>query len=68
MTRPLWYRGFVRHWAAGWCVLTRSKIPRNASVNLTVLGASSSHLFYAPAGYHDPDGGSNGTTISISRQ
>jgi hypothetical protein len=54
--------------AAGSCVLTRSKIPRNASGNLTVLGASSSNFFYAPAGNHDLEGGSNGTTISISRQ
>jgi dipeptidyl aminopeptidase/acylaminoacyl peptidase len=54
--------------AAGSCVLTRSKIPRKASVNLTVLGASNSNFFYAPAGNHDPDGGSTGTTISISRQ
>jgi TolB protein len=53
---------------AGSCVLTKSKIPRKASVNLTVLGASSSTFVYAPAGNHDPDGGSNGTTIGISRQ
>ena len=54
--------------AAGSCVLTRSKIPRNASMKLTVLGASNSNYSYAPGGNHDPDGGSNGTTISISRQ
>ena len=54
--------------AAGSCVLTKDKIPRKASVNLTVLGASHNTFFYAPAGNHDPDGGSNGTTISISRQ
>ena len=54
--------------AAGWCVLTKSKIPRKASVDFTVLGASNSTSFYAPANNHDPDGGSNGTTISISRQ
>jgi hypothetical protein len=49
-------------------VLTRSKIPRKASVNLTVLGAAISTFFYAPAGNHDPDPGSDGTTIIISRQ
>ena len=32
--------------AAGWCVLTRSKIPRKASVDFTVLGASNSTSFY----------------------
>ena len=54
--------------AAGSCVLIRSKIPRKASVDFTVLGALHSTSFYAPAGNHDPDGGSNGTMISISRQ
>ena len=54
--------------AAGSCVLTKSKIPRKASVDFTVLGASNNNFFYAPTNNHDPDGGSNGTTISISRQ
>ena len=54
--------------AAGWCVLTKSRIPRKASVAFAVLGASSSSFVYAPAGNHDADGGSNGTTITISKQ
>jgi hypothetical protein len=40
----------------------------SAFVDFTVLGASNSTSFCAPANNHDPDGGSNGTTISISRQ
>jgi hypothetical protein len=54
--------------AAGSCVLTKGKIPPKASVNLTVLSASHSMFLYAPAGNHDPDGGSTGTLITVRKQ
>jgi hypothetical protein len=37
-------------------------------MTLEVLGAAHTTFLYAPAANHDPDGSSNGTAITISRQ
>jgi hypothetical protein len=55
--------------ATGRCVISRSGIPRKTTtVGFTVASASHGAFVYQPAGNHDPDGDSNGTAISISRQ
>jgi dipeptidyl aminopeptidase/acylaminoacyl peptidase len=55
--------------ATGRCVISRSGIPRKTTtVSFTVTSASHGAFVYQPAGNHDPDGDSNGTAITISRQ
>ena len=52
--------------ASGWCAVSRAGIPKNTgSVNFTVTNVALGVLVYKPANNHDPDGDSNGTTISV---
>jgi uncharacterized protein len=52
---------------SGACVISRSRIPPKMTVSLTVTDIAGGPYVYAPSSNHDPDGDSNGTTISISR-
>ncbi|HXG56599.1 MAG TPA: PKD domain-containing protein, partial [Vicinamibacterales bacterium] len=55
--------------SAGRCQLSRSGIPRTASTaSFTVTSANHSLFVVKPAGNHDPDGDSNGTTITVKRR
>ncbi len=52
--------------ASGQCAVSRSGISRNTgSVNFTVTNVALGAFVYKPASNHDPDGDSNGTTISV---
>lgn len=52
----------------GRCLLSKSRIPRKTSVSLTVSNAVDGKHSYTPADNHDPDGDSNGLTITVSRR
>ena len=52
--------------SAGRCTLQLSKVT-GASATLAVTGVSKSGATYDAAANHDVDGGSNGTTIAVSR-
>jgi hypothetical protein len=53
--------------SSGRCTVSKS-IPRaTASVTFTVTNLASSGFAYAPAANHDPDGDSNGTSITVSK-
>ncbi|MDQ3417575.1 MAG: PKD domain-containing protein [Acidobacteriota bacterium] len=55
--------------SAGRCRLSRSGIPRTArTASFTVTSANHSLFVFKPAGNHDPDRDSNGTTITVKRQ
>jgi hypothetical protein len=55
--------------ASGKCTVSRSGIPnRTASVSLTVNDVAKTSFLYQPAGNHDQDGDSNGSTIVIRRR
>jgi PKD repeat protein len=52
--------------ASGQCAVSRSGISRNTgSVSFTVTNVALGAFVYKPASNHDPDGDSNGTTISV---
>jgi PKD repeat protein len=52
--------------ASGQCAVSRAGIPRSTgSVSFTVTNVALGIYVYKPAGNHDPDGDSNGTTISL---
>jgi PKD repeat protein len=51
----------------GTCVISRSRL-RAATVTLMVTGINRASFVYDPASNNDPDGDSNGTSISIARQ
>ena len=51
--------------AAGTCVISRSAIGLKTSVTLTVTNVAPD--VYSPSSNHDPDGESNGTTITVTR-
>jgi PKD repeat protein len=54
--------------ANGRCSVARSGIPKNTgSVSLTVTNVALGTFVYKPANNHDPDGDSNGTTISVTK-
>jgi len=53
---------------SGYCVVARSYSPAKPVVSLTVTGVTRENYVYTPAANHDPDGDSNGTTISIKKQ
>ena len=54
--------------ASGRCAVSRSGIPKNTgSVTLTVTNVVLGTFVYKPASNHDPDGDSNGTTISVAK-
>ena len=55
--------------ASGQCVVSKTGIPkRTGSVNFTVTNVALGMLVYKPADNHDPDGDSNGTSISVIKQ
>ena len=52
--------------ASGQCAVSRAGIPRSTgSVSFTVTNVAMGIYVYKPASNHDPDGDSNGTTISL---
>ena len=52
----------------GTCSISRNNIPGSAaSTTFTVTGVTKSGSSYAAASNHDPEGDSNGTTITITR-
>jgi TolB protein len=52
----------------GQCVVTRSGIPKKTqSVSFTVTNVAQSAHVYTAAPNHDPDGDSNGTSVTVSR-
>jgi PKD repeat protein len=52
--------------ASGQCAVSRSGISKNTgSVSFTVTNVALAVFVYKPASNHDPDGDSNGTTISV---
>jgi List-Bact-rpt repeat protein len=54
--------------STGQCFVSKSAIPRNTkSVVFTIVNATNSTFLYRSADNHDPDGDSNGTTVSITR-
>jgi hypothetical protein len=54
--------------STGQCFVSKSAIPRNTkSVVFTIVNATNSTFLYTSADNHDPDGDSNGTTVSITR-
>jgi len=54
--------------ASGRCAVSKAGISRNTgSVSLTVTNVALGAFVYQPANNHDPDGDSNGTTISVAK-
>jgi PKD repeat protein len=54
--------------ASGRCAMSRTGIPRSTgSVSVTVTNVVLGTFVYKPASNHDPDGDSNGTTISVAK-
>ena len=52
----------------GRCLVSRTKLPSaTASVTFVVTSVTWSGGTYVPSANHDPDGDSNGTTISIAK-
>ena len=55
--------------ASGQCAVSRSGILKTkTSVSFTVTNVTRATLVYKPADNHDPDGDSNGTTVTVTRQ
>jgi hypothetical protein len=55
--------------STGRCVLSSNSLTnKTTAVTLTVTGVLHNTDVYEPVGNHDPDGGSNGTSITIRRQ
>jgi hypothetical protein len=52
---------------AGACTLTRDLKRTRLSINFVVVGLSKSTYTYLAANNHDPDGDSNGSTITVTR-
>jgi hypothetical protein len=54
---------------SGTCTVQKAKLARAtvASVTFSITGATRSGYTYTPASNHDPDGDSNGTTITVPR-
>jgi PKD repeat protein len=54
---------------SGQCAVSRSgMLKKTNSVTFTVTNVARAGFGYEPAANHDPDGDSNGTTVSVSRQ
>ena len=54
--------------ASGRCTVSRSAIPKSANRGtFTIRSVARSGFGYNPAGNHDPDGDSSGTTITVQR-
>jgi hypothetical protein len=55
--------------AGGQCAVSRSGILKTKnSVSLTVTNVALATFAYTPVGNHDPEGDSNGTTVTVTRQ
>ena len=54
--------------SGGKCDVSRSGIPKTtSSVSFTVTNVARATFVYQPASNHDPDGDSNGTTITVTK-
>jgi dipeptidyl aminopeptidase/acylaminoacyl peptidase len=53
--------------AAGSCAFTKSNLTQQATLTLTVTNVQKALFVYQSQGNHDPDGDSNGTTVTISK-
>jgi hypothetical protein len=53
--------------ASGACSVSRQFRNSRTSVSLTVNNLSKAGYAYQPSANHDPDGDSNGTTISVNK-
>ena len=54
--------------ASGRCAVSRTGIPKSTgNVSFTVTNVVLGTFVYKPASNHDPDGDSNGTTISVAK-
>ena len=54
--------------AGGTCAVDSGQFPSNeGKATFTVAGISKTGLSYTPANNHDPDGGSNGTTLNLAK-
>ena len=54
--------------ASGQCAVSRSGIPKNTNgASFTVTSVARSPFTYSAGGNHEPDGDSNGTTITVTR-
>jgi PKD repeat protein len=54
--------------ASGTCTVSKSGISKNsASITFTVGNVTHGTLFYTDAGNHEPDGDSNGSSITVNR-
>lgn len=54
---------------AGRCVVSRYGIAnKSIAVTFTVVGVAHATRVYKPSANHDPDGGSNGTSITVQRK
>jgi hypothetical protein len=54
--------------ASGRCAVSRTGIPKSTgSVSVTVTNVVLGTFVYKPASNHEPDGDSNGTTISVAK-
>lgn len=51
---------------SGQCSVSKNKINLNSSVTFTVTGANHATLSYQPEDNHDPDGDSDGVSITFS--
>jgi dipeptidyl aminopeptidase/acylaminoacyl peptidase len=55
--------------STGRCVVSKSAIHKSTkSVAFTMVSATSSKFFYGSADNHDPDGDSNGTSVTVSNR
>jgi uncharacterized protein len=53
--------------STGQCFVSKSAIPKSAkSVVFTIVNVTSSAFLYRSADNHDPDGNSNGTSVTVS--
>jgi hypothetical protein len=52
--------------STGVCTVTRSKL-KTAAASFTVSGVTHSTLTYAASANHDPDGSSDGKTVSVAK-
>ena len=67
--RRLWSRANSRAWPPSLTAVSKSEIPKkNASLIFTVVNVTHATLTYAATDNHDPDGDSNGSSMTVSRR
>ena len=67
----MWNTGVTAHCftdAVGRCTVQRSGISPGKTASLSITVVSGIYGPYSPAANHDPDGDSNGTTITVSKR